>query len=71
MSCRHLDVRALPKPFPGTESRCRLADLAANPTGYAAVRESLARTGLSAGLTCPHAAERTFAACPMFQAAVG
>jgi hypothetical protein len=63
MSCRHLDLRPLPRPFTGTEARCRLADERTNPRAFVKMRETLAQTGQSAGLTCPYAADGLFAAC--------
>lgn len=68
MSCRHLVEVALARPFKGTEARCRLADERDNPTGFIAMREALARTGLSAGLTCPYAVDGRLRSCPKFVA---
>lgn len=67
-TCRHLVELALPRPFKGTEARCRLTDERDHPTGFIAMREALVRTGLSAGLTCPYAVDGRFRACPMFAA---
>lgn len=66
MTCRHLDLRALPGPFKGTEPRCRLADPRTNPTAFEQARRTLAATGLSAGQTCPYAEAGTFAACALY-----
>lgn len=68
MSCRHVVEVALPRPFKGTEVRCRLTDERENPSGFLATREALARTGLSAGLTRPYAADGRFRSCPMWAA---
>lgn len=65
MTCRHLELRPLPGPFKGLDARCLLADERANPTAFAEARKVLAATGLSAGLSCPHAETGTFVACSL------
>jgi len=67
MSCSHLDLRPLPRPFTGTEARCRLADERGNPKAFAEVRALHANTGRSAGQTCPYADDGTFVACALYR----